>query len=183
VFLIVIDGDRNYEQPILARIIELFVLPARRQRLMGFLHAQKRYSQFLDELLHDARHIDSRILYEIPSDHREVDKVAEILRQAGVQGEAYLVGHCGPLEDGARGEFYELLKHCCGSMTDKQSSTRAYIGNLHSFSNTAGLYDCVAVFERFATFLFKLALKISDIGLPKRFVDLWYNALFLCLNV
>jgi len=143
VFLIVIDGDRNYEQPILARIIELFVLPARRQRLMGFLHAQKRYSKFLDELLHDARHIDSRILYEIPSDHREVDEVAAILRQAGVQGEAYLVGHCGPLEDGARGDFYELLKHCCGSMTDSLvfsiSSEIAYYEDHEGFGYLYGL--------------------------------------------
>ena len=142
-FFIVIDGDRNYEQPILARIIELFVLPARRQRLMGFLHAQKRYSQFLDELLHDARHIDSRILYEIPSDHREVDEVAAILRQAGVQGEAYLVGHCGPLEDGARGDFYELLKHCCGSMTDSLvfsiSSEIAYYEGHEGFGYLYGL--------------------------------------------
>lgn len=106
------------EQKILARIIELYVLPARRQRLMGFLYSQKRYSQLLDELLHDARHFDSRILFKIPSDHREVDKVATILQKAGVQGEAYLVGRCGSLEDGSRGDFYELLKLCYGSMTD-----------------------------------------------------------------
>lgn len=106
------------EQEIVARIIQLFVLPERRHRLMGFLHSQKRYTQLLDELLHDARYIDSRILYEIPSNHRDVDKVASMLKKAGVQGEAYLVGHCGPLEDGTRGDFYELLKHCCGSMTD-----------------------------------------------------------------
>lgn len=131
------------EQEIVARIIQLFVLPARRQRLMGFLHAQKRYSQLLDELLHDARHIDSRILYEILSDHREVDKVAEILRKAGVQGEAYLVGHCRTLEDGARGDFYELLKHCCGSMTDSlvfsTSSEIAYYEGHEGFGYLYGL--------------------------------------------
>ena len=136
------EGE-GMEQEIVARIIQLFVLPARRQRLMGFLHSQKRYSQLLDELLHDARHIDSQILFEIPSDHREVDEVAEILRKAGVQGEAYLVGHCGPLEDGARDDFYELLKHCCGSMTDSlvfsTSSEIAYYEGHEGFGYLYGL--------------------------------------------
>lgn len=106
------------EQQILERIVELFVVPTRKQRLLGFLRSKKRYPQFLDELLHDARHIDSSVLYKVPSTYRDVDHIAAILRSAGVQGDGYIVGSSHTIEDGTAGEFYELLKHCCGSMTD-----------------------------------------------------------------
>jgi len=106
------------EQQILERIVELCVVPARKQRLLGFLRSKKRYPQFLDELLHDARHdarhIDSRVLYKVPSRNRDVDHSVAILRTAGVQGYGYVVCCSHTIEDGTVGEFYELLKHCCG---------------------------------------------------------------------
>jgi hypothetical protein len=112
------------------------------------LHSKKRYGQFLDELLHDSRHIDLGVLYTVPSTHRDVDRIAAILRRAGVQGDGYLVGCCHTIEDGTIGDFYELLMHCCSSMTDSLVfSTKSEIAYYEGHEGFGYIYGLPAKFR------------------------------------
>ena len=106
------------ETAYLEKIVDAFVAKERRDRIHGFLRSQKRYSKFLDELLHDARHIDSDVIEVLIGDDRLLDGVVARMKALGVFGKAYLVGSCGQYTDGSVGDFEELLRNCVGSMTD-----------------------------------------------------------------
>ena len=100
----------NQKEPISTR--------ERQERLRSFLNSKKRYSDFLDELLHDARHIDSEVIEILTGNVRSVDGVVARMKALGVKGQAYLVGDCGPFSDGHVADIDTLLTACVGSMCD-----------------------------------------------------------------
>jgi hypothetical protein len=102
----------------LTAIVNTFVLPSRRARLLEFLVSKRRYPDFLDNLLHDSRYLNPQVIVELPGNERSVDAVLAHLRALGGGDEAYLVGHCAELEDGQTGSLRTLLEACVGSMDD-----------------------------------------------------------------
>jgi hypothetical protein len=102
----------------LEEIIDSFVTAERKDRLKSLLHSKKRYPDFLDELLHDARHIHSGVIEVLAGRDRLLEGVVARMRALGVTGNAYLVGNCGKFDDGVVDDLETLLRSCVGSMTD-----------------------------------------------------------------
>jgi hypothetical protein len=102
----------------LTRIVQTFVLPNRRDRFLSFMESTRRYNDFLDNLLHDPRYLDPRTIEHLSGAEKSATVVATKLRRLGARSDAYLVGHCGELEDGTRAPLNDLLEACVGSMTD-----------------------------------------------------------------
>jgi hypothetical protein len=106
------------ETAYLDEIVHSFVAADRKDRLKSFLHSKKRYPDFLDELLHDARHIDSDVIKVLVGRDRLLEGVVARMKALGATGKAYLVGNCGKYDDGEVDDLEALLRSCVGSMTD-----------------------------------------------------------------
>lgn len=102
----------------LAAIVNTFVLPSRRARLLALSSSKRRYADFLHDLLHDPRYLDPRVIVELADNERLSAHVLARLRALGAGAEGYLVGDCGDFEDGRVAALPELLEVCVGSMQD-----------------------------------------------------------------
>ncbi len=106
------------EHAYLEKIVHSFVAAERKDRLKGLLESKKRYPDFLDELLHDSRHIDAAVIEVLVGSDRLLEGVAARMAALGVSGKAYLVVNCGVHDDGVIDDVEVLLQACVGSMTD-----------------------------------------------------------------
>src|SRR4051812_24546402 len=84
--------DKNYvNREILRRIIELFVIKEKRQRLLEFMESPKRYDDFLHGVLRDTRNLKPECMIELPDNQQTVEIVLQKLRKLGAGKKAYLV--------------------------------------------------------------------------------------------
>lgn len=102
----------------LITFVNSFVIRNRRARFLEFLASKRRYNDFLNELLHDPRHFDPRVIVELPGNEQTIHHVLSQLRALGGGETAYMVGDCGEFEDGHTGNLETLLHTCIGSMED-----------------------------------------------------------------
>lgn len=120
------------EPAYLEKIVHSFVAAERKDRLKSLLQSKKRYSDFLDELLHDSRHIDPAVIEVLVGSDRLLEGVVARMAALGVSGKAYLVGNCGVHDDGAIDDVEVLLQACVGSMKDCL---------LYSWTSNVGYYE------------------------------------------
>jgi hypothetical protein len=106
------------EHVYLEKIVHSFVAAERRDRLKSLLQSKKRYSDFLEGLLHDSRHLDAAVIEVLVGRDRLLEGVIARMAALGVSGKAYLVGNCGVHDDGVIDDVEVLLQGCVGSMTD-----------------------------------------------------------------
>jgi hypothetical protein len=109
-----IEMNKEY----LTTLVNSFVVRNRRARFLEFLASERRYSDFLDGLLHDPRHFDPQVVVELPGNEHTASNVLSRLRALGGGDEAYLVGDCGEFKDGHVANLETLLHSCVGSMED-----------------------------------------------------------------
>ena len=102
----------------LNRIIDTYVIRKKRPRFRELMASRRRYSQFLDELLHDPRNFEPASLYKLAAGERNVDAVLRLLRAVGADDNAYMVGDCRRYDDSAGGTLRGLLEDCVGSQAD-----------------------------------------------------------------
>ena len=102
----------------LNNIIDSYVVRKKRPRFRELMAASRRYSQFLDELLHDPRNFEAATVYKLADDERTVGAVLRLLRALGANDNAYIVGDCRTYDDGATGVLHRLLEDCVGSQTE-----------------------------------------------------------------
>jgi hypothetical protein len=91
-------------------LVNSFVVRNRQARFLEFLASERRYSDFLDGLLHDPRQFDPRVVVELSGNEQTVQHVLSRLRSLGGGDEAYLVGYCGEFEDGHVGNLKPVHK-------------------------------------------------------------------------
>ena len=104
--------------------IKNFIKPHRQERWLRCLASTNKRSAFLDCLNH-CRDFEDQHVRII----RSASQLEEALHRVGGEDKCYILSSDPKLDgywvkldtalvDGTVGEFYELLKHCCGSMTD-----------------------------------------------------------------
>jgi hypothetical protein len=71
-------------------LVSAFVLPAKRDRLLGFLANPKRRRKLLD-LLHHFADLDPRYLVEIAPRHQNAETIAALLTKRGAPLECHLI--------------------------------------------------------------------------------------------
>lgn len=101
----------------LTELVSTLVAPAKRERLMGFLASERRYEDFLDELLHDPKNFHPDCVMKLEAAQQSPAEVDQILRSFGAEDRAYLIS-TNRFEDGTEGELRELLEQHVGSDRD-----------------------------------------------------------------
>lgn len=105
-------------EEILTAIIETFVPINKQTRLLEFLWSERRYKQFLHELLRDPRNFNPKSRTLLPKGTPSVEDIYTRLRSLGADDEAYLVGDCPGYFDGTMADLHLLLESCVGCERD-----------------------------------------------------------------
>ena len=98
----------SINKEILHKIVELFVIKEKRNRLLEFIESPKRYRSFLLELLHDPRNLKPQCIIELPSNQQTFEIILQNLRKLGAGKKAYLVS-TDYEADGKTGSLEEVL--------------------------------------------------------------------------
>ena len=106
--------DRSrVNKEILTEIVNLFVIPEKRSRFLGFIESPKRYDDFLWELLNDPRNLKPECIIELPNNEQFVESFSQQLRKLGAGDKAYLVSS-NDEDDGKIGNLEEILSSVYG---------------------------------------------------------------------
>lgn len=92
----------------LIQIIEIFVVKEKHNRFLEFLSSNKKYDDFLHELLNDPRNINPSCIAEKLKGYQEKSEIVQKLRQLGAGKEAYIVSENWEA-DGKTGGLEEIV--------------------------------------------------------------------------